>query len=69
MATLLRRPLVLYTIGKLLLGMPNEQGLKTQPNIQMIKLDRKSALFFIIEKMVLFNIYPYKKDITKSKYY
>ncbi len=39
--------------------------------IQIIKLDKKNVLFFTIDQdfMVLLSIYPYKKDITKSKYY
>lgn len=51
--------------------MPYEPRFTSQPNIQMIKLDRKNVLFFTIENndMVLLSIYPYKKDITKSKYY
>jgi hypothetical protein len=52
-------------------AMPYEPGFTSHPNIQMIKLDRKNVLFFTIENndMVLLSIYPYKKDITKSKYY
>jgi plasmid stabilization system protein ParE len=51
--------------------MPYEPRVTSQPNIQMIKLDRKNVLFFTIENnnMVLLSIYPYKKDISKSKYY
>jgi hypothetical protein len=51
-------------------GMPYEPRFTPQPNIQMIKIDRKNVLFFAIENnnMVLLSIYPYKKDITKSKY-
>lgn len=51
--------------------MPYEPRFTFQPNIQLIKLDRKNALFFTIENnnLVLLSIYPYKKDITKSKYY
>jgi plasmid stabilization system protein ParE len=43
----------------------------SQSNIQMIKLDRKNVLFFTIEDnyLILLSIYPYKRDITKSKYY
>lgn len=43
----------------------------TQPNVQMIKLDRKNVLFFTVEhnNMILLSIYPYKKDITKSSHY
>lgn len=51
--------------------MPYEPRHTSQPNIQMIKLDKKNVLFFTIEKnhMILLSIYPFKKDITKSKYY
>lgn len=43
----------------------------THPAIQIIKLDKKNVLFFTIENnsMILLSIYPYKKDIAKSKYY
>jgi len=43
----------------------------SQPNVQIIKLDKKNVIFFMIEDsyFVLLSIYPYKKDITKSKYY
>lgn len=43
----------------------------SQPNIQMIKLDKKNVLFFTVENnyLILLSIYPYKKDITKSRYY
>lgn len=52
-------------------GMPYEPRFTSQPNIQMIKLDKKNVLFFTIENdyIVLLSIYPYKKDITRSKYY
>ncbi len=35
------------------------------------KLDRKNVIFFILEEnhLVILSIYPFKKDITKSKYY
>jgi plasmid stabilization system protein ParE len=51
--------------------MPYEPRVTSQSNIHMIKLDKKNVLFFAIENnhMVLLSIYPYKKDITKSKYY
>jgi plasmid stabilization system protein ParE len=43
----------------------------SKPNVQMIKLDKKNVLFFTIDNnhLVLLSIYPYKKDIMKSKYY
>ena len=52
-------------------AIPYEPRFTSQPNIQMIKLDKKNVLFFTVESntMVLLSIYPYNKDITKSKYY
>lgn len=50
----------------------HEPRFTSQPNIQMIRLDKKNVLFFTIEDdnyLVLLSICPYKKDITKSKYY
>ncbi len=43
----------------------------SQEFVQIIKLDKKNALFFTIENenMILLSTYPYKKDITQSKYY
>lgn len=43
----------------------------TIANYYMFRLDRKNVLFFTIEKdrLILLSIYPYKKDISKSKYY
>ncbi|MDN3659183.1 type II toxin-antitoxin system RelE/ParE family toxin [Ferruginibacter paludis] len=51
--------------------MPYEPRFTSQPAIQMIKLDKKNVLFYTIENnyMILLSIYPYKRDITKSKYY
>lgn len=51
--------------------MPYEPRFTSRPNVQMINLDRKNVLFFAIENnnMILLSIYPYKKDISKSKYY
>ena len=52
-------------------AMPYAPRFTSQPNIQLINLDRKNVLFFTIENndLVLLSIYPYKKDITKSQYY
>ncbi|MGG9964729.1 type II toxin-antitoxin system RelE/ParE family toxin [Ferruginibacter sp. SUN106] len=52
-------------------AMPYTPKFTSQPNIQIIKLDKKNVLFFTIENnyMVLLSIYAYKKDITQSKYY
>ena len=51
--------------------MPYEPRFTSQSNIQLIRLDRKNVLFFTVENnhMILLSIYPYKKYITKSKYY
>jgi hypothetical protein len=51
--------------------MPYQPRFTSQSGVQMIKLDKKNVLFFTIENndLVLLSIYPYKKDITKSKYY
>ena len=61
------------TICKLekIAGMPYVPSFTSKPNVQMIRLDRKNVVFFTIEKdhMILLSIYPYKKDISKSRYY
>ena len=51
--------------------MPYIPRFTSQSNVQIIKLDKKNVLFFTIENnnMVLLSIYPYKKDIKRSKYY
>lgn len=51
--------------------MPYEPRFTGQYKIQMIKLDKKNVLFFTIEnnQLIILSIYPYKKDITKSRYY
>ncbi len=43
----------------------------SQQLIYLYKLDRKNALFFSLEDnyLILLSIYPYKKDIRRSKYY
>jgi plasmid stabilization system protein ParE len=48
--------------------MPYEPRFTSQPNIQIIKLDRKNVPFFTIKNndMALLSIYPYKKDISKK---
>lgn len=52
-------------------AMPYVPRHTSQTGIHMIKLDRKNVVFFTIENnnMILLSIYPYKKDISKSKYY
>ncbi len=54
-----------------LAAMPTAARSTSQQLIYMYKLDRKNALFFSLEEnyLILLSIYPYKKDITKSKYY
>lgn len=51
--------------------MPSIAKPTTQQSIYIFKLDRKNALFFTVdnEHLILLSIYPYKKDITRSKYY
>lgn len=43
----------------------------SQQLIHMYKLDRKNVLFFSLEEnyLILLSIHPYKRDITRSKYY
>lgn len=64
---------VLQTYKRLenLAAMPTAARHTTQELIYMHKLDRKNVLFFSLEEnyLILLSIYPYKKDITKSKYY
>lgn len=52
-------------------SLPYVPRFTSKPNVQIIKLDKKNVLFFTIEgnDMVLLSIYPYKKDITRSRYY
>ncbi len=51
--------------------MPSIAKPTSQQSIYMFKLDRKNVLFFTVDEkyLVLLSIYPYKRDITKSKYY
>ncbi len=51
--------------------MPSIARPTSQQSLYMFKLDRKNVLFFTVDEnyLVLLSIYPYKKDITKSKYY
>ncbi len=51
--------------------MPSIAKPTSQQSIYIFKLDRKNVLFFTIDEnyLVLLSIYPYKKDITRSKYY
>jgi plasmid stabilization system protein ParE len=54
-----------------LTAMPTKARPTSIKSIHLYKLDRKHALFFSFEEdyLILLSIYPYKKDITKSKYY
>ncbi len=54
-----------------LAAMPSSAHPTSNSSIYMYKLDRKNVVFFSLEEnyLVLLSIYPYKKDITKSKYY
>src|SRR5690349_15252812 len=51
--------------------MPSLARSTKKENHFMYKLDKKNVLFFSRgnNKIILLSIYPYKKDITKSKYY
>lgn len=64
---------VAQTYGRLekLVAMPTMGRSTFQQLVYVYKLDRKNALFFSLEEsyLILLSIYPYKKDITKSKYY
>ncbi|HEY9343191.1 MAG TPA: type II toxin-antitoxin system RelE/ParE family toxin [Hanamia sp.] len=54
-----------------LVAMPTMARPTTQQSVYIQRLDRKNALFFLLDEnyLILLSIYPYKKDITKSKYY
>ncbi len=51
--------------------MPTIARTTSQQLVYIYKLDRKNVLFFSLEEnyLILLSIYPYKKDITRSKYY
>jgi len=50
--------------------MPAVARATSQQSIYIYKLDRKNAVFFALENdyLILLSIYPYKKDILRSKY-
>jgi|SRR6185312_849400 len=54
-----------------LLIMPSIGRPTSQKGIFIYSLDRKNAIFFSLEEnyLILLSIYPYKKDISRSKYY
>lgn len=54
-----------------LIVMPTIARPTSHESVYMYKLDRKNVLFFSVEEnyLILLSIYPYKKDISKSKYY
>ncbi|MEO6453471.1 MAG: type II toxin-antitoxin system RelE/ParE family toxin [Ginsengibacter sp.] len=62
-----------YTYLRLekLANMPSSARSTSQQSFFIFKLDNKNALFFTLEEnyLVLLSIYPFKKDITKSRYY
>ena len=63
-----------YTFSKLeqLAEMPSRARATSKEKIYVYKLDKKNALFFSIEEdnhLLILSIYPYKKDIRRSKYY
>ncbi len=51
--------------------MPTVARSTSKELIYIYKLDRKNALFFYLEDnfLILLSIYPYNKDITKSRFY
>ena len=51
--------------------MPERARVTTKQSIYFYRLDRKNVLFFSLEDiyLILLSIYPYKKDIARSKYY
>ncbi|MEO8961640.1 MAG: hypothetical protein ABI325_07160 [Ginsengibacter sp.] len=52
-------------------AMPTFGRPTTKASIYIFKPDRKNDLFFSIDEydIILLSIYPYKKDIARSKYY
>jgi plasmid stabilization system protein ParE len=54
-----------------LLEMPSVARFTNQAGIQVYQLDRKNVVFFTVQddQIVLLSIYPYKKDISRSKYF
>jgi plasmid stabilization system protein ParE len=54
-----------------LAAMPTKARPTSGQSVYLYKLDRKNALFFSLEEnyLILLSIYPYKKDVTRSKYY
>lgn len=54
-----------------LIKMPTIAPRTSKAGIQMYKLDKKNVLFFMVEgeALVVLSIYPYKKDIYRSRYY
>lgn len=51
--------------------MPTVARPTLQQSVYMYKLDHKNVVFLTIEEnhLVILSIYPYRKDITKSKYF
>jgi plasmid stabilization system protein ParE len=51
--------------------MPSLARPTSQQTVFIYKLDQKNALFFSFAggNIILLSIYPYKKDISRSKYY
>ena len=60
-----------FTQLEQLAEMPSQARPTSNQKIYLYKLDKKNALFFSIENdnLVVLSIYPYKKDIRRSKYY
>lgn len=62
---------VVYAKIEKLADMPSIARQTSQHKIFIYKLDKKNALFFSFngEHLILLSIYPYKKDIRRSRYY
>jgi plasmid stabilization system protein ParE len=62
---------IVYTKIERLAEMPSIARPTSQNKIFIYKLDRKNVLFFSLNEdhLILLSIYPYGKDIRKSKYY
>ncbi|RNI40075.1 type II toxin-antitoxin system RelE/ParE family toxin [Hanamia caeni] len=62
---------IIYAKIEKLAEMPSIARPTSQHKIFIYKLDRKNVLFFSFNgnHLILLSIYPYKKDIRKSKYY
>jgi|SRR5690242_5424999 plasmid stabilization system protein ParE len=61
-----------FKIVEQLAEVPSRARPTSKENIFLYKLDKKNVLFFSLESknvLLILSIYPYQKDITRSKYY